>query len=109
MNEDTFMKAMSNSEKKPLNFDPCGKASSGGRCEDEDPTNCLYEDVNDKGVSLCSGGNYTLIKIKSDYKCVNQREKLKCVLKSHETPSLCQDVCPGNCKKNQSGNGAICE
>lgn len=109
MNEDTFMKAMSNSEKKPLNFDPCGKANSGGRCEDEDPTNCLYEDVNDKGVSLCSGGNYTLIKIKNDYKCVNQREKLKCVLKSHETPSLCQDVCPGNCKKNQSGNGAICE
>lgn len=88
-------------EKKPVIQDPCGNALTGGKCETgPDVTHCLYEDISVDATKYCSG-NSIMIQIPSNYKCVSQRNKFKCVLRKYESQSACVTYCPNNCLHNE--------
>lgn len=101
VNEDGWLKLQANN-KPPEKYDACGKSSSGGRCFDSNPTNCLYDEPSSPGTHMCTG-SLNLVQVSPQYKCTDQRDKFKCVKRFYKTMALCADVCPKECTPNSFG------
>lgn len=104
--DDAGWQRMLSNQKKPERYDPCGNSYMGGRCEDSNPENCLYEQPTDKGVFMCFGA-LSLVKVPSNYKCPQQIGKLKCCKKIWFNLPKCNANCPNPC--NKVGKLAFCQ
>ena len=102
--EASFAKLMSE-RRPPERYDACGKTTTGGRCFDTDPTNCLYNSPSDQGTHLCTG-SLLLVGVDPKYRCTGQRNKYKCVRRFYHDRASCNEVCPKDCTANglQEGN-----
>lgn len=93
-------KELSREHVKPIVKDPCGNAFTGGKCETgPDVVHCLYEDISVDSAKYCSG-NAILVQVPSDYQCVSQRNKYKCVLRVYDKQNVCMNFCPYKCKNS---------
>lgn len=98
VDESGWIKMLAN-QRPPELYDECGKSTTGGRCFDKDPTNCLYDEPSSPGTHMCTGA-LNLVQVDPNYKCTEQRDKFKCVKRYWSNLSQCSQVCPRQCTKN---------
>jgi hypothetical protein len=86
-------------EPEPEKADPCGNATTGGKCDTgPDVTHCLFDDASSDSAKYCTG-QLMMLQVSKTYKCQSQREKYKCIKRQYKDQAECLNWCPGTCEK----------